>query len=143
MRTALKTAALMALVASSLAVAGQAAAQSYYLSPSDGYRPYYSAGGQPWRGYEDRDDLAGRPARELFDREDRLDQWIRRSAESDRLEAWQARRLSVQLEGIRRWTRSEAREHRWFLPAGDYARISQRLDQLTAQVRAQQERDDD
>jgi hypothetical protein len=89
-------------------------------------------GYRPW-GYETQS--YGRPARDLFERERRMDQWLHNGREEGRIDDWQAARLKRQLDGIRGWTIREAREHRGFLPDNDYNGISARLDDLAGRIR--------
>lgn len=126
MLTLTKKALLAAAVASlgATAVVTPAAAQGYW-----GY------GG--WRGFDVRP--VGRPVGELFERERRMDQWLRNGIEQERIDDWRGAQLRRQLDGVRRWTVHEAREHRGFLPEDDYTRIWSRLDDLAGQIREAQE----
>jgi hypothetical protein len=90
-------------------------------------------GYRPWSGYDAP--AYGRPARDLFERERRIDQWLRNSQDEQRIDYWRAARLKRELDGIRGWTFREAREHRGFLPGDDFNRISARLDDLAGRIR--------
>ncbi|GEM_PF-6908914 len=90
-------------------------------------------GYRPWSGYDAP--AYGRPARDLFERERRIDQWLRNSQDEERIDDWRAARLRRELDGIRGWTFREAREHRGYLPDYDFNRISARLDDLAGRIR--------
>ena len=119
-KLAVAAAAVLASAAA-LTVAAPASAQDWGW----GYRPWPGYEGQPY----------GRPARDLFERERRMDQWLRNGQEEERIDDWRAAHLRRELDGVRGWTIREAREHRGFLPNDDFNRIWARLDDLAGRIR--------
>jgi Spy/CpxP family protein refolding chaperone len=85
-----------------------------------------------WRGgYHDRDDyVAGRSVDQLFAREDRIGDQIRRLSYNGRFNRWEASRAWQSLNAAREQTRHEAGEHGRVLPPDDFYRISARLNEL-------------
>ena len=96
-----------------------------------------AASADPWNhgwrggGYYDRDDYGrGGSVDQLFAREDRLADQIRRLSYDERFNRWEASRAWRGLSEARQQTMREAREHGRFLPPDDYYRISARLNEL-------------
>lgn len=86
--------------------------------------------GHGWGRYYDDDADRGYSADQLFAREDRIGDQIRRLSYNGRFNRWEAGRAWRSLSEARQETMREAREHGGFLPAGDFYRISGRLNEL-------------
>lgn len=97
-----------------------------------------AASADPWwagpygdHRYYDRDaDARGYSVDQLFAREDRMAQQIRRLSDYGRFNRWEASRAWQGLNAAREQTRREAGEHGRFLPPDDYERIAARLNGL-------------